>query len=838
MGSMTVRPLLLIAFAVTLSAQNGPVTVHEGSLTFPTYDEGPPDPNPQFAAFYGGLFPNYPYTIRTPLNKVRQLTQWRVLFLANEYLACRVMPDLGGHLQGCTDRITGREIFYANPSIRRTAESVRGSFIAMGIESSFPVAHSRVASSPVDFAWSLRDGVGRVVVEDVDRTTGMEWRNEFILRPGSAVLEQHVTLYNGSPARRGYHWWANAAVEVDDPHLRIVYPVKWMLPHGDGAMTSWPLSDTGVDLSDTANHASMVGLFAHASREPWMAIYKPKFRSGLVHYADPDEVKGKKIWLWGTSDTYVRTYLTENFNSYVEMQAGEFETQPEFAFLNPEETKTFTHYWIPFHDLGGISRATRDAVLNLSRSGQTVLVEIDATHPMRGAKIRLSNGFAVIAETPVDLDPKVKYSTTLDAAPTRLTVDIIDAAGSVVLHHVEGQYDSQPFDRNAANPEPVAPKDNSDSEAASLERGNYNEQLDMWPSAWHDYSAGLRKTPGSEKLKLAAGRAAFVLNRYADTIRFLAGMTGAEASYYSGVALASTSQRVEEARTALTRAATDPLWATPARLQLALLAARESGEPGIAEALRTVQALAAGPGAPARIGALEVALLRRTGKAEEAKKRVEFWLEQDPANDMLRVERTLLGGTDDVSLWHHLGADPERVLNVADQYREIGAWDDALKVLNRQYSAVSENEMEPGTLLPQDNPLVVYYRGYCRLKTGQDPKPDFRMASALSTLYIFPHREVYFRIFQSALLQNVADPVAHALLGDLYFDSLQGDDAIAEWRKALALKQDIPALHRNLGRALLDRNDRSAAASVFLEGRRIDPNDREIADALSKLNLR
>ena len=320
MEAVILRCLPLLVFALTLCAQDNAVKVREDKLTLLTFDEAAPDPNPQFDAFYKDIFPNYPYTIRRSVNKAGRMTPWREVILENEYLSCRVLPDLGGHLHGCTDKITGKEIFYANPAVRRTSESVRGSFIAMGVESSFPFAHSRVSSSPVDFAWSLRDGVGRVVVEDTDRTTGMEWRDEFILRPGSAVLEQRVTLYNGSAARRGYHWWANAAVELDDPHLRIVYPVKWMLPHGDGPMTAWPVDDQGVDLSDVANHKTPMGLFAHGSREPWMAIYKPKFRSGVAHYADPDQVKGKKIWLWGTNDTYVQANLTDKFSSYVEMQ--------------------------------------------------------------------------------------------------------------------------------------------------------------------------------------------------------------------------------------------------------------------------------------------------------------------------------------------------------------------------------------------------------------------------------------------------------------------------------------------------------------------------------------
>ncbi|MEO8028820.1 MAG: DUF5107 domain-containing protein, partial [Bryobacteraceae bacterium] len=749
------------------------------------------------------------------------------------------------HLHGCTDRVNGREVFYSNPAVRRTGESARGSFIATGIQSSFPVAHSRVASSPVNFAWSVRDGVGRVVVEDTDRTSGMTWRDEFILRGSSSVLEQRVTLYNGSLSRRGYHWWANAAIELDDPQLRIVYPVKWMLPHGDGPMTPWPINESGVDLSHIENHKVPLGLFAHGSREPWMAIYKPKFRSGIAHYANADQVKGKKIWVWGNLDKYVLENLTEKFNSYVEMQAGEFETQPEFEFLLPEESKTFSHYWIAFRDLGGISRTTLDVVLNLSRSGKSVTVELNATHPVRGATIRLAAGGKTIFEERADFDPRTKYAKTLDAAPSKLTVDVVDAGGKVLLHHIEGEYDSTPFDKNAKNPEPTKPGD-SDSEDATLARGAYEEQRDEWPSAWDDYQAGLKRTPGSTKLTLAAGRTAFTLNRYDDAIRLLGRLAegSAEAAWYYGAALASKSNRVPEAKAALSRATKDPAYARAARLESALLTAREQGESGQAEAVRMLKNLAAEPGASPRIGAFEVAMLRRAGQMEEARKRLAFWLAEDPANDVLRAERSFLRSADDAtataddaSLWRHLGGDPERVLNVAEAYRQLGDWSTAIRVLERSYPEVPSTEREPGSVLPQDNPLVAYYRGFCRLQLSQSPGPDFKTASTLSTRYVFPHREIYFRVLGAAVAQDSRDAVAHALLGDLYFDSLQTDQAIAEWRKAWALKRTLPALTRNLGRALLDvAGNRAMAAQVLLEGRRTDPENSDIAQALARLN--
>jgi tetratricopeptide (TPR) repeat protein len=833
---MFLRGLPLFFCALTLCAQDA-VRISEGKLRLPTFNEGAPDLNPQFGVLYNNPFPNYPYTIRNPINKTRQPVDWRVVTIENEYLSCRVMPDLGGHLQGCTDRITGREVFYSNPVVRRTADNDRGTFIAMGIESSFPIAHSRVDASPVDYAWSIRDGVGRVVVEDTDRTSGMQWRDEFILRPGSSVLEQRVTLYNGSPARRGYHWWANAAVELDDPHLKIAYPVKWMLPHGDGPMTSWPINAAGVDLSDIANHKDRLGLFAHGSREPWMAIYKPKFRSGLAHFADPDQIKGKKIWAWGSSDTYVKSNLTENFNSYIEMQAGEFETQPEFGFLEPEQSKIFSHYWIPFRDLGGVSRATRDAVLNLSRGkDQSALIELNPTHVISGAKIRVSAAGMPVAEMQADLDPKTKFSKTINNAPQKLTIDVIDGNERIVLHHIEGEYDSLPFDNKARNPEPTEPP-NDGTEAALIEQGTYYEQRDQWNLAARDYDAGTRTFPDSAPLRIAVGRAAFVLNRYADAVRTLEGINVSEAQYYYGVALGSTGQRVAEARAALQRAAIDPQWSVPARLQLALLDTRESGMSGIAEATKILQTLAAAPGASAQIGALEVALLRRTGRTDEARKRLAFWLLQDPANDMLRVEATMLG-SDDATLWSGFSGDPEHLLNVAETYRQLNACDDALKILDRQYPAVAANETEPGSTVPQESALVLYYRGYCRTMTGQDGKADFAAASALSPRYEFPHREIYFRILQSALQQNPSDANAHAMLGDLDFDSLLTDDAIAEWTKALSIKRDFPGLYANLGRSLLEiRRDPRTALPVLQAGQRLDPNDHDIAVVLAKLSI-
>ena len=77
---------------------------------------------------------------------------WRALHLENQYLHCLVLPDLGGRLYTCRDKLSGTDVFYANTAIKKGNFAPRGAGAAAGIETSFPVAHSRVTVSPVHFA--------------------------------------------------------------------------------------------------------------------------------------------------------------------------------------------------------------------------------------------------------------------------------------------------------------------------------------------------------------------------------------------------------------------------------------------------------------------------------------------------------------------------------------------------------------------------------------------------------------------------------------------------------------------------------------------------------------
>src|SRR6266581_9715871 len=82
---------------------NGQVRVWEGTMPLDASDEATPDENPPFDAF--STQEDYPYTMRQNVRNTETTHTWRALFLENEYLKCTILPDVGGHIYTCIDKI-------------------------------------------------------------------------------------------------------------------------------------------------------------------------------------------------------------------------------------------------------------------------------------------------------------------------------------------------------------------------------------------------------------------------------------------------------------------------------------------------------------------------------------------------------------------------------------------------------------------------------------------------------------------------------------------------------------------------------------------------------------
>jgi tetratricopeptide (TPR) repeat protein len=840
--------VFLLVFSMPICGQ---VRVWEGVLKLPTYEEGAPDPNPPFDQFSTGRF-NYPYTLRNEITNARTEHEWRAVYLENEYLKCSVLPDIGGHLYTCVDKISGQPMFYANPSIKKARIGYRGAWAAFGVEFNFPVSHNWVSMSPVNYAFTEHpDGSASVTVGNIDRVYGMEWMVELTLRPGSTVLEQHVTLSNRSDVHHRFYWWNNAGVQVWDDS-RVEYPQRFSAAHGFAEVQRWPVDAQGKDLSVIRNQtAGPVSLFTHGSREDFMGVWNPRSNTGTAHFAEYVQVPAKKIWSWGADADGLdwRKALSDNDSAYVELQAGLFRNQETYAFLEPRQAISFTEYWMPVRDTGGISRANLAGVVHLQRNNGVLTVAFNANRKIPAATISILSKPS-LNETSTSLNKTSHVETKLsdtnlikttslleekaDLVPDRLwkkeipipsgagslTFELKSSDGAALLKQSEGQYDWMPESQIKLGPQVTykIPEDSRRTADDWLQLGKDEELNGNVLAAVETYEKALQKFSSSFELLKAAGRLDASLNRFEEALPRLTEVhdrntSDTEISYYLGIAYEGL-EREEEAADAYREALRLPDFRAAAALRLAEVQAR-AGKLEQAKELLTLSLQSA----PEDLRAAEelVAVRKALGETKEAETLGRERLARFPLSNFLREEL----GTPDPA---QLTGDPYRVLNIAYEYADLGVYRKAIEVLSREYPSVKTDEAEPGSVTPQNHPLVVYFRGYCREKLGESPEKDYAEASRLSTLYIFPSHIEEQRALRAALRRNERDATAHYLLGTWHFARGQTDAALSEWNRAHELNPKMLVLQASTGLALLNiKHEFAAALNAFEEGIGSDP---------------
>ncbi len=827
--------LIWTVAAMACGSAAAQVKVWQGTMTLPTYEEGAPDANPPFDTYATTQF-NYPYTLRKNLTGERADHAWRAVFLENEYLKCSVLPDIGGHVYTCVDKISGQPMFYANPSIKKAQIGYRGAWAAFGIEFNFPVSHNWVSMSPVDFAYRQNeDGSGSVWVGNIDRVYGMQWTVELRLRPGSTLLEERVKLYNRSDVRHRYYWWNNAAVQVWDDS-KIEYPMQFAASHGFTEVRRWPVGPEGADLSVIKNQQfGPVSYFVHGSREPFMAIWNATTGTGTVHYADYSKLPAKKIWSWGADEEGLgwRKVLSDNDSAYVEVQAGLFRNQETYSFLNPGQSIQFSEYWMPVRGTGGIARANKVGVVNIQAQGKDVVASLNVNESLPGAQIQLLRGDKTIWSGVADLTPREAWSHTVAAGDNdaKIKFELRDRTGKLLLSHTDGKYDWDAESTINVGPQPAYTVPEADQRSSDdwLKLGTDEEANGKVQQAMETYRAALKRYPQSHVLQVAAGRLAASLQHNEEAVKLLSeaqkrDTANAEIGYYLGIAYEGLGH-AREARAAYEVAYRQPGFQARAAARIGRLLARQDD-------LRAAQVFLseAADGLPADSRSHEQleAVVRASGDKALADQLAQAGLAIDPLSDFLKEEM----GAPNLS---HLAADPYRVLRVATEYMQLGLYAKALVVLERTYPAVPADQSEPGSVLPQQHPMVRYYAAYCNAKLGHTSTAGAETVKQLLPRYVFPSSEMDRLVLEAAVATNKDDATAHYLLGTLLFSKGFYDPGMQQWAEAKRLAPNLQIVDADMGKASLQLNgDVPRALAAFESGVVNDSANADIYSGLDK----
>jgi hypothetical protein len=410
------------------------VLVWKEIIFLPTYNIGAPEKNPIFLekrVYQGSSGTVYPHAVVEKIEDEKKDKAYTALFLENDYLKIMILPELGGRVHRAYDKIRNRDFVYYNQVIKPALVGLTGPWINGGIEFNWPQHHRPSTFLPLDFTIKENaDGSKTVWVNEVELMFRTKCQAGFTLYPDKAYLEIKGKLFNRSLLPQTFLWWANPAVKVNE-HYQSVFPpdVHAVFDHGKRDVSDFPIATgtyykvnyaPGTDISLYQNIPVPTSYMAIKSTYDFVGGYEHDTQSGILHVANHHISPGKKQWTWGNGDfgkSWDRN-LTDDDGPYIELMTGVFtDNQPDFSWLQPNEEKTFEQYFMPYHKVGMVKNATKEAMINVEIKKKTVSIIVYATAIYSRANINIydSNG-EFIRTFQANLSPSEVFETSFETA--------------------------------------------------------------------------------------------------------------------------------------------------------------------------------------------------------------------------------------------------------------------------------------------------------------------------------------------------------------------------------------------------------------------------------------
>ncbi|MEA9985779.1 DUF5107 domain-containing protein [Subtercola sp. RTI3] len=786
-----------------------------------------PDNYPAFLetrVYQGSSGRVFPLPFHERIEQEKRPHEWEAIHLENEFVRLVILPELGGRIHVGYDKTIGYDFFYRNNVIKPALVGLAGPWIAGGVEFNWPQHHRPGTFLPTD--WSIErepDGSVTVWCSDHDPLTRMKGMHGIRLSPHSSVIEVRVRLYNRTEQTQSFLWWANVAAAVNDEYQSF-FPtdVDFVADHAKRAVATFPRVQGryyGVDypsqVTDVRPDGDRLDWYRNIpvptsymvlnTDDDFFGGYDHGVDAGFVYWADRRFAPGKKQWTWGNAPFGWAwdANLTDTDGPYVELMAGAYtDNQPDFSWIAPGETKTFSQYWYPIQGIGPAHRATLEAAVHLD------------VMPRGGTRI------GVVTTRNFDEISVVCGGETQNAAvgPGRPFIAEFASGTSVVVldgDTVLVEYSVEVPAERAAPAIAVEPPEPG-AIISSDELFLTGQYLDQYRHATRSpvpyWREALRRDPGDARCNVALAtrldRAGLFVEAEAHLgaaiarlLTYVPNPADGEAHYRLGITLVHQGRDCEAAE-ALAKALWNSAWRVPAGYALARLHARAGNREAALEEARAVLARDAQH-------AQAIDLLAALGDTQ----RLAEHLRADPLDQWARDIAGL-----------PISNDAPTLLDVAIEYAGIGMNADALRILD--LAAAASESTAPGQV--QVAPLIQYHRALLLSEPGDKARARAR-AATVDARFCLPSRLEDVRALEEA---GPADARASLLLGSWYYDQRRYHDAIAAWTRAVSSQPDAETATialRNLGIANYNvLHDRSAAQRHFEAARELSPNDAKL----------
>ncbi|MEZ2346822.1 DUF5107 domain-containing protein [Terriglobus sp. RCC_193] len=838
------------------SSEQGEVKAWSEPVDMLTYLPAPPDKNPLFLekrVYQGSSGRVYPLPVIDSISTKPEMRPWQAVHIENEFLRLMVMPEIGGRIHIGLDKRTGYDFFYRQNVIKPALVGLAGPWISGGVEFNWPQHHRPATFMPVEVSIERSDdGSITIWCSDHDPMARMKGMHGICLHPGKAYVEVKVRLYNRTQDTQTFLWWANVATHVHEKYQSFFpHDVRFAADHAKRAVTEYPLSKghyygvdygerarTGVPTDERPSHfvpdgsypPNDLGWYANipvptsymivGSREDFFGGYDHAADAGTVAYADHHISPGKKQWTWGNHEfgyAWDRS-LTDSDGPYIELMSGVYtDNQPDFSFLAPGETKTFSQFWYPVSAIGTPDLANLDGALRLETNAHDVTVHLQVTSDRPSSRISLLREGIELATWDADLltqEPH-HFHTAIDCAIDALEIRV-SQAGHVFMRYAPTEIG--PVEQPDEATEPPLPQDVTSSDELFLNGLHLEQYRHPTRTAEPYWLEAIRRDPGDSRSNHALGRSYMrrgefdIAERYLRTTiarltRRNPNPSDGEPYYNLGLTLRYQG-RFDEAYDAFYKSTWNAAWRGAGYHRLA---ETDCTHKEWTKALDHLDRSLLADGDNLNALNLKAVVLQRLNRSGEAAALIAQVRSLDPLDGMSRF---LESG--------HGPANAQNQIDMAFDWMRAGLLEEALQAINEDVP----DHFDGGAT------LRLYLRAEILRQLGRiDESAAMRQqAAAADPSYVFPSRLEELLLLERAIAENPADAHAHYYLGNLLYDRRRYNEAMAHWDRATELAPEFPTPWRNLGFARFNvKHDAEGAAAAFARARALAPHDARIA---------
>jgi tetratricopeptide (TPR) repeat protein len=822
----------------------------------PTYPVGAPEKNPVFfekRVYQGSCGKVYPVPFIDKVFDQPEDVAYQSVLMENDYVRLVLLPEIGGRIFLGQDKANrDYDFFYRQDVIKPALVGLAGPWISGGVEFNWPQHHRPGTYLPADVAIEREpDGSITVWQSELDPLNRMKGMHGIRLRPGSSLIELRGRLYNRTPLTQTFLWWANVAARVHDNYHSFFPPdVHYVADHAVRAMSSFPVADNdyyGVDyaarpgandLSRYKNIPVPTSYMVCQTQDDFFGGYDYDAQGGFIHVANKHISPGKKQWTWGNHEfgwAWDRE-LTDVNGPYIELMAGVYtDNQPDFSYLAPYETKTFSQFWWPYQKLGPVQQANGLAAIRcVIGEDRTIDLGLAVSQAMDDVKVVVQNAGKVMLEETIKVAPDAPWqhqSLKFEGdCETALSVWVFNGAGEALVGYRPVDRTTLVRERKLAT-EPPMPEEIESADELYFT----GEHLDQYrhPTRYPElyWEAALQRDPLDARCNLALGRLKLSRADFAGAAAHLEQAVGrltfrhpnpetGEAHYYMGLAQRYQGE-FDAAYGYFFKATWNYAWRAAAYYQLACIEMRrgktDTALQHLEDSLRTNaennKALVA-----------KAICLRQLGDVTAASLVIDRLLEVDPLDHWGLAEQSKLTAGQ-AKLAAASRNDGQTALDIAFDYADCGCFDAAIELLEAHHATEVTPVQVPN---PMERSVMTHYTlAWLYAANGAAAKAsgELDIARATTPDYCFPSRLHEVIILTWAQQQAGVDRNAGYGLGNYYYDKKRHAAAITAWEQARAADDSFGTVHRNLGIAYWNsRRDKAAARSSYEKALECEPD--------------